>query len=542
MEFADMRAIPLTRRWLTRAGLGGLTAAASSGWLGEALAQGAAAGGVLRVGLAAPNTTLDPHFQSNAPNNAMASHVFDALVTNDAQSRSQPGLALSWRAADDRHWEYRLREGVTFTDGTPFTATDAIASIRRATDLPSTASFRTYTRSIAAMSAADPHTLLIETTEPDPLLPNSISRIRIISARFKDAGTADFNTGQAMIGTGAFMLRDHVPGSHVRLAPNPNWWGPRLPWTEVLLRIASDDGARLAALLSGDLDIIEAVPSQGMARLRADQRMHLIRGISSRVAYLGMDQLRDVSPFVAGPDGRPLDRNPFKDLKVRQAINMAINRQAMVERVMEGDAVIATQFLPAGGAGTSDRIQPAAHDPARARALLAEAGYPRGFRLTVHGPNDRYINDAKIVQAVAQMLTRIGIEARAEVMPWSVYASRSAQGEFSMTLNAWGVNTGETSNPIKAVLATRNREAGLGASNVGRYSNPAVDRLLLQALGTMDDAARNALLAQASEIAFNDLAILPLHHEVSVWAARRGVTYETRNDQYTLAMGVGRQS
>ncbi|MBR0642895.1 ABC transporter substrate-binding protein [Plastoroseomonas hellenica] len=533
---------PFTRRWLTRATLGGLGATALPGWMGEALAQGAAPGGVLRVGLAAPNTTLDPHFQSNAPNNAMASHVFDALVTNDAQSRSQPGLAASWRLIDDRNWEYKLREGVTFTDGTPFTGEDAIISLRRANDLPSTASFRTYTRGIKTMAAPDAHTLRIETAEPDPLLPNSLSRIRIISARFKDATTADFNNGQAMIGTGALVLREYVPGSHVRLAPNPNWWGPRLPWTEVVLRVATDDGGRLASLLSGDLDIIEAVPSQSMARVRADQRLHLIRGISSRVAYLAMDQGRDVTPFATSADGRPLERNPFKDLRVRQAINMAINRQAMVERVMEGDAVIATQFLPAGGAGTSDRIQPAVFDVNRARALLTEAGYPRGFRLAVHGPNDRYINDAKIVQAVAQMLTRIGIEARAEVMPWSVYASRSAQGEFSLSLGAWGVNTGETSNPIKAVLATPNRAAGLGASNSGRYSNPEVDRLLLQALGTMDDMARNALLAQASEIAFNDLAILPLHHEVSVWAARRGITYETRNDQYTLAMGVGRNS
>ena len=525
------------RRWLTRAMLGG---AAAPGWLATALAQGAGAEGLLRIGMAAPNTTLDPHLQSNAPNNAVASHIFDALVTNDAASRSTPGLAESWRLIDDTHWAFTLRRDARFSDGAPFTAEDAIASLRRATELPSTASFRTYTRSIKTMSAQGPNTLLIETNGPDPLLLNSISRIRMIAAKHAGAPTADFNSGAAAIGTSALILRENTPGSAIRLARHDGWWGPRLPWDEVVLRMVTDDGARLAALLSGDLDIIEALPSQSAGRVRQNQRFHVIRGISSRVTYLGFDFHRDVTPFATSADGRPLERNPFKDLRVRQALNLAINRQAIVERVMEGDAVAASQFLPKGQPGTSDRLDVPAYDPARARALLAEAGYPQGFRLTVHGPNDRYINDAKVVQAVAQMFTRIGIETRAEVMPWATYASRNPRGEFSLYFSAWGVNTGETSNPLKAIVATYDRSAGMGASNAGRYSNAEVDRLLQQGLSTMDDAQRNALLAEASRIAFEDVAIIPLHHEVSAWAARRGVTYETRNDQYTLAMGVGR--
>ena len=206
---------------------------------------------------------------------------------------------------------------------------------------------------------------------------------------------------------------------------------------------------------------------------------------------------------------------------------------------MEGDAVPASQLLPKGAAGTSDALNVPAYDPSRAKALLAEAGYAEGFRMTIHGPNDRYINDAKIVQAVAQMFTRIGIETTADVMPWSVYAARSSRSEFSFNLGAWGVNTGETSNPLKALLATRDAKAGMGASNNGQYSNPELDRRLQEALRSMDDAARNRLLAEASEIAFRDFAILPLHHEVSVWAARQGITYATRADQYTLAVGVG---
>jgi peptide/nickel transport system substrate-binding protein len=529
-----------TRRWLTRAALGGLAAAQAPGWLSAALAQGAGSGegSVLRVGMAAPNTTLDPHFQSNAPNNAVNSHIFDALVTNDAQSASRPGLAESWTALDDTHWEFRLRQGVNFSDGTAFTPEDAIVSIQRANDLPSTSSFRTYTRSIKAMTAKDARTLLIETKGPDPLLPNSLSRIRIISADYKDAPTTEFNNGNAAIGTGALILQEYQPGTLVRLSRNDNWWGGKLPWTEVSLRMMTDDGARLAALLSGDLDIIEAVPSQGTGRVKSNPRFHLIRGISSRFVYFAMDQKRDVTPFVTDHDGKPLEKNPFKDIRVRQALSMAINRQAMVERVMEGEAVIASQFLPKGGAGTSEAIQPVPFDAARAKALLAEAGYPNGFRVTLHGPNDRYVNDAKIVQAVAQMLTRIGVQAQAEVMPWSVYSSRNAAAEFSMSLGAWGVNTGETSNPLKALVSTYDRQAGMGASNVGRYSNPAVDDLVKRALVTMEEAPRNALLAQACELVFQDYALIPLHQEMSVWAARNGVNYETRADQYTLAMGV----
>ncbi|WP_458095578.1 ABC transporter substrate-binding protein [Roseomonas sp. WA12] len=514
---------------------------AAPGWLASARAQ-TPGGSTLRIGMAAPNTTLDPHLLSNAPNNAVATHLFDSLIVNDHASRSVPGLAESWTRTDDTHWTFRLRD-TRFTDGTPFTAEDAIVSIQRATDIPSAASFRTYTRSIKAMSAPDPRTLLVETRAPDPLLLNAIGRVRIISARFKDAPSAEFNAGRAAIGTGPYILRDYIPSNRITLERNAAWWGGATPWERVELRVVTDDAARLAGLLAGDLDIVEAVASGNTERVRADPRLHLISGISSRFVYLATDQVNDVSPFVTGTDGRPLDRNPFKDLRVRQALSMAINRQAIVDRTMEGQAVVATQFLPKGGPGTDPTLEPAPFDPNRARALLAEAGYPRGFRLTVHGPNDRYINDAKIVQAVAQMFTRIGIECRAEVMPWSTYAGRNnARTELSCFLGAWGVNTGETSNPMGALVATEDKPAGYGISNGGRYSNPEVDRRLKEALRTMDDTARNALLAEASGIAFREVALIPLHHEVSVWAAKKGIGYVTRADQYTLANGVTKES
>jgi peptide/nickel transport system substrate-binding protein len=492
---------------------------------------------LLRIGMSAPNTTMDPHLQSNAPNNAVATHIFDTLVNNDEKSQSRPGLATAWRTVDDTHWEFDLRPGVKFSDGAPLTPEDIAASIQRANDLPSTASYRTYTRAIKSVTSPAPGKLLIETVTPEPLLPNSLSRIRIIAARNKDLPSSDYNSGKAAIGTGPYILRAYTPGSAVALAPNPHYWGQTPPWSEVVLRIITNGGARLAALLSGDLDLVEQVPYDSVERVKKEPKLQLIRGVSSRFVYLAMDTERAVTPFITDREGKPLG-NPLKDLRVRQALSMALNRQAIVERVMEGNALAAAQFLPAGGAGTSPRLKPTPFDAAKASALLAEAGYPKGFRLTIHGPNDRIVNDAKIVQAVAQMFTRIGIDAKVEVMPWSVYATRSSNGEFSVALNSWGVNTGETSNPMVALLATIDVKAGMGAGNSGRYSNPALDAKLRQALKMFDEAQRNALLAEASDIAFNDVALLPLHHEVLVAAARKGLSYKTRADQYTLAMDV----
>jgi peptide/nickel transport system substrate-binding protein len=492
----------------------------------------------LRIGMSAPNTTMDPHLQSNAPNNAVATHIFDTLVTNDEKSQSRPGLATAWRTLDDTHWEFDLRSGVTFSDGVPLTGEDIAASIRRANDLPSTAPFSTYTRAIRSVTSPAPGKLLIETATPEPLLPNSLSRIRIIAARNKDLPSSDYNSGKAAIGTGPYVLRTYTPGASVVLAPNPHYWGEAPPWSEVELRIISNGGARLAGLLSGDLDLVEQVPYDSVERVKREPKLQLIRGVSSRFVYLSIDTEREVTPFITDRDGKPLANNPLKDLRVRQALSMAINRQAIVARVMEGNALAAVQFLPAGGAGTSPRLQGVPFDPAKASALLTEAGYPKGFRLTIHGPNDRIVNDAKLVQAVAQMFTRIGIEAKVEVLPWSVYATRASNHEFSVALNSWGVNTGETSNPLAALLASYDVKAGMGVANSGRYSNPALDAKLREALKTLDDGTRNTLLAEASDIAFNDVALLPLHHEVLVAAARRGLSYATRADQYTLAMDV----
>ena len=244
-------------------------------------------------------------------------------------------------------------------------------------------------------------------------------------------------------------------------------------------------------------------------------------------------------------DGGPI-KNPLRDRRVRQALSKAIDRDAIVSRVMEGQAIKAGQLLPEGFFGVSSKLQPVAFDPNGAKKLLAEAGVPNGFRLTIHSPNDRYPNDAKIAEAVGQMLTRIGIDTQVVTMTQGVFFRDASSGgpdktpKFSFILVGWGSGTGETSSPLKSLLATYDPQKGMGTANRGRYSNAEVDKLVGQALATVDDAKRADLLARAAETAIEDGGIIPLHYIVNTWAMRRGFSYKARADEYTLAGGVGK--
>lgn len=522
-----------SRRAVLKYGLGVAAALPLLSSTHAALAQNA----TLRIALSAPPTSLDPHLYNAIPNNALARHLFDPVILTDEQVQSIPGLASSWREVDATHWEFDLRQDAKFSDGSLLIGEDIIASIERASSISTPGNFQIYTRSIKSITSAG-NKLLIETARRDPLLPNSLSRIGIIKAKFRNATTADFNNRSAAIGTGPFMVTDYVPGDRINLVRNDSYWGPKPAFERVEMKIISDDAARIAALLSGDYDLVEDLPHTGIERVEGSPDLQVIRGMSGRLIYLAMDQHSEISPFVKDKAGQPLKSNPFKDLRVRKALSLAINREAIVKQVMAGEAEVASQFLPVGQPGTSPNIESDRYDAKAAQALLAEAGYPNGFRLTLHGPNDRYINDAKIVQAVAQMFSRIGITTTVEVMPWSVYSKRNNSAEFSVSLSSWGTNTGETSNPLSATIATKNAEKGYGGSNPGRYSNPAVDGSLERAAAAKDDAERYAILAEVSKIAFEDKAILPLHREGIVVGARKTIQYTPRSDQFISVVGA----
>ncbi|MGF1502040.1 MAG: ABC transporter substrate-binding protein [Paracoccaceae bacterium] len=514
-----------------------------------ALAAGSALGAAataqeISIGIASEPTAMDPHFHNLGPNNAMARHVFDNLINQNENQQLTPGLATEWGPIDDLTWEFKLREGVTFHDGSAFDADDVVCSFERAPNVPnSPSSFATYTTG-KTVTKIDAFTVHITTEEPYPLMANDVSTIPIVSDTSGcDATTEAFNSGEATIGTGPFTFEAYNPGDSIVFARNEGYWGGAPDWERVTFRPISSGPARVAALLAGDVDMIAGVPTTDIATLEARDDVTLSQGVSNRVIYLHLDHDRDDSPFVKANGGGDIV-NPLKTQAVRLAISKAIHRDAIVERVMEGVAIKAGQLLPEGFFGVSDKLEPVAYDPEGAKALLAEAGYPDGFELTIHGPNDRYINDANIAEAIGQMLTRIGITTTVETMPRSVYFSRASKGgpdgtpEFSFILVGWGAGSGEASSPLKSLIHTHDPEKGFGASNRGRYSNPEVDALIEEALRTVEDPDRAALLAEATEKAIEDVAIIPLHYQVNTWAARSGLTYTPRTDEYTLAIGV----
>jgi len=505
------------------------------------LAISPAIAGELVIGIKLEPSSIDPHYHNLGPNNALARHIFESLVESDENQRLGPGLAVSWRALNDTTWEFKLRQGVKFHDGMPFTADDVLFTFERAPDVEaSPSSFALYTKG-KTLKKIDDYTIHIITEKPYPLMPNDVSTIYIISKKHGEgAKTGDYNSGKAAIGTGPYRLSEWVPGDRLVLEKNPGYWGDKAQFDRVVFKPIRSDPARVAALLAGDVEMIDVVPTPDIPRLKKSPNVVLSQGVSNRVIYLHLDQFRDDSPFITGTSGK----NPLKDQRVRKAISKAINRPAIVEKVMEGVAIPAGQLLPEGFFGVSAKLKSEKHDPEAAKKLLADAGYPNGFGLTLHGPNDRYINDAKICQAIGQMLTRVGIDTKVETMPRSVFFSKASRGgpgkspAFSFILVGWGAGTGEASSPLKSLLHTYDKARGLGASNRGRYSNPEVDKLVEQALATVDDAKREKLLQQATEVAIEDLGIIPLHYQVNTWATRKGLAYTPRTDEYTLAMNV----
>jgi peptide/nickel transport system substrate-binding protein len=491
----------------------------------------------LSIALGGDVTSMDPHFHNLTPNNNIGAHVFDTLVMKEPGGKIIPGLAESWRVVDDTTWEFRLRKGVRFHDGSIFTAADVVFSLDRIPNVPNSPSpFTTYTKQITEKIVVDPWTLRLKSAAPYPQMPNDMSTVMIVSARAAaNATTDDFNTGKATFGTGPFRFVRWQKGDRIELARNDAYWGPVAPWERVTFRIITSDPTRVASLLAGEVRAIENVPTTDLAKISGNKDLAVFRTVSVRLMYLHLDTARDRTPFATDRAGKPLEKNPLKDLRVRRAMSKAINRQALVQRVMEGAAVATGQLMPEKFFGYTPALKPEPYDPDGARKLLAEAGYPDGFGLTLHAPNNRYVNDEQIAQAIAQMLARVGIQTRVDAMPAAVYFSRGSKLEFSFMLVGWGAETMEASSPLKALLATFNKEKGMGAANRGRYSNPKLDTALEQALATVDDAKRERLLQQATEIGVGDLGIIPLYHQHNLWAARRGIVYEARADERTFA-------
>ncbi|MFC3126039.1 ABC transporter substrate-binding protein [Pseudoroseomonas globiformis] len=518
-----------------------------------AFTTGGAAAQTLRIGLAAETTAMDPLSNEITSNYTPTRHIFDTLVHSDAQQRPGPGLALRWEARGEREWVFDLRPDVRFSDGSPFTGRDVLFTFCRILNNPTAApgAFAEPIRNMEKVALDGDHRVIVTTRAPNPLLPVELANTAMLSARAvagkplhfapaEGCGVAgsfpainDFNSGRAAIGTGPFKLASYVPGQHILLERNEDHWGPKPHWARVELRPVTAAGPRVAGLLAGDFDLIENPAARDLERIRQDRRFTDVITPSTRIMFLQPDVGRAESPAVnnRGP-------NPLQDLRVRQAISAAIDRKALVERVMEGAATTAYQFLPDGMAGALNPAPEMAYDPARARRLLAEAGYPDGFTLTLHASNNRYVNDARMAQALAQYLNRIGIRTAVDTMPVSVFFTRRREGDFSLTLGGWGSSSGEAASFLRNWVATASREDGLGTRNYGGFSDPAFDAVLKKALGTMEDAPREELLRRAVTMATESLPEIPLYFESSTWAFRKDLNFSGRVDQMTLATEI----
>jgi peptide/nickel transport system substrate-binding protein len=306
----------------------------------------------------------------------------------------------------------------------------------------------------------------------------------------------------------------------------------------VIIKPISNGPSRVAALLAGDVDLIDQVPPTDIALLKKNDKITVSQAPSLQIMLLNLAQQPDKWPYITAVDGSALPENPLMKWEVRKAISLAINREGNAARTMEGSAVPVGQMVPEGFYGYNPALKPDPFDPKRARELLRKAGYPNGFSITLHGPNNRYINDEKIVQAIAQMLNRIGIRTSVETMPVSVFFARANKREFSLFLTGNGGVTGESSSVLRTLFHSYDAAGGHGTMNRGRYNNTKFDSMLQLAMKTIDDAKREQLLKNAMEIGINDLGLIPLHAEVYTWATRRGLKYLPRTDTYTLAMSV----
>ncbi len=524
-------------------------------------AQTAAHAQDFAIGLATPLTTLDPHERNDASHHSAIDHVFETLVGLDSSEAPRPALAESWKPLNALTWEFKLRKGVVWHDGSAFTAEDVIASLNRVAAQPDgAASFAGFTRRIDSVGRVNAHTLLIKTRHPHALLPGDLAAIRIVktqavtatattttttTAAAKATATATASTASAgpaallRIGTGPYRLKEFVAGERVVLERHDAYWGAKAAWPRLQLRFISSAQARVFALLAGDVQMIEGVSPADRIRLAKEPRVQLVSAVTNRLIYLHVDSNRASAPFVTGKNGKPLPHNPLKDTRVRRAMSLALDRAGLVDRLLPGRAGPAGQLLPITHAGTSTRLSSPAQDLNSARALLVEAGYPDGFALTLHTPRNRYAQDMQTAHAVAAMLARIGIRVRVDALPADVFFKRLAALEFSFYLAGWSTQGGEASAPLRALIGTFDARTGMGQANRGRFSDAGVDALIHKAMTTLDAAPRNTLLASATEMAIGERqALIPLHHEKSTWALRQGFEYAGRSDQATFGFEV----
>lgn len=509
---------------------------ASSGAASTAIAQ------MLTIGVRAGPDSIDPHFTASGTHAEALKHVFDTLTWSGDQLQVEPGLAESWRPIDATTWEFKLRRGVKFHDGSDFTAEDVKFSIERIPIVSGPNPTTIYVRRVKETKIVDPHTVHIVTDGPAPTLPNDFIRLFVVSSKAaagltKDNANEAFNTGRAAIGTGPFRFVSWTPKDQLVLERNDGYWRGPAAWQRVVRREIPNDSARVAQLRAGQLDMIVRTPATDVPGMGRDPKLAVVRVDTVYVFYMELD-MRDKPPQVTAKDGSALAKNPFRDPKVREAFDLAIDRDALADVSMEGLGKAVNQVVTDNIFGFDDRIAavPKAN-VARARALMGEAGFPNGFKVVLSFTNDRLPGDAAVGTSLAQMLARIGVEVQAAGQPGAVLFPARTRGDLSMVMAGWGTLTGEANYTLSSLAHSFAPNLRLGAFNWRNYKNEQVDRLLEEAAVEMDEGKRRAALQQAGGLFRADRSLLPLAAVSSAWTLRKDKVSmpKPRVDEDTLA-------
>jgi peptide/nickel transport system substrate-binding protein len=482
--------------------------------------------------------TADPHSQNESLTNLFSAAVHDTLVMRDNNLKLVPGLATSWQQLSPTTWRFTLRQGVKFHDGTPFTADDVIFTWERASHPNS--QLRQYAIPVGKPRKIDDYTVEFVQDRPNPVTLEHATTIYVMSkgwaTKNKVERPLDFKGKEETFasrnanGTGAWILASREPGIRTVLRRNGDWWGVkdgRAPGnvTEVTYTQVSADATRTAALLSGQVDFVLDPPPQDLRRLEETKAIKVVRGQENRVVFFGFDQSRDELLYSSVKG-----RNPFKDVRVRTAVYHAIDIEAIRTRIMRNASLPTGGITPSILASNPDAEKRLPHDPARAKQLLAEAGYPSGFDVTLDCPNNRYINDEEICLAVAAMLARIGIQTKVTTMPRATYFPKLEKFDTSMYMLGWGGAITDAQTMLSPVLRSPDPKTGNGSFNYGRYVNPKLDALIDAAAVEPNVDKRLEIIRQALAEHNAQVHHVPLHRQMIPWAMRSNVTVVHRPD------------
>jgi peptide/nickel transport system substrate-binding protein len=389
--------------------------------------------------------------------------------------------------------------------------------------------FKSTVGQVKTVEVLDPHKVKITTPGPFGILPRKLAQVYIMSKAYVEKHGDDAQVDNPN-GTGPYKLKEWVKGDHLTLVANEGYFKGAPKIKDVILRPLTNDATRTAALLSGEVDVVDDVPVLDMSRIKADPKIKAVSRPGLRLIYLQMDVEREISPKAKGPDGK----NPLRNAKVRQAFYYGIDEGAIVEHVMSGTALSAGQFYPEAVFGYDKTIKRPAYNPEKAKQLLTEAGYPNGFELTFDSTNDRYVNDDGIAQAVGSSLAKLGIKIKVNAIPKSTFFPMTDRRDFSFCLLGWSCADGDASAFLDGIAHTFDKDAGYGRYNRGRYSNPQADKLMEAASSTVDQNERLKYMQEAQKLVLQDVGFIPLHFQMDLYAMSKRLAWKPRADHYVL--------